>query len=107
MSKKKTPTLAQHFAQQRTALQEAYDQVQPEPVSIEDLKARLKKGPVNFFFEKKDGTLREAVGTVNETLIPVEHLPKNLKEPSPLVVNFYDLENKGWRCFSVDAALFE
>lgn len=77
------------------------------PISTRELRKRLAGGAIRFYFEKKDGTLREAVGTLQPGLIPYEHLPKGEREASPMVVNFYDLQKSAWRSLSVGAPVFE
>ncbi len=41
---------------------------------------------------------------VTEEALP---LPKGERQPSPMVVNFYDLENSAWRSLSIGAPVFE
>jgi hypothetical protein len=58
--------------------------------------------PVQISFTKKDGTLRNMVGTTNLKLIPESDHPAN--DNSKKYVNdeiccVYDLENDGWRSF--------
>jgi hypothetical protein len=80
---------------------------QKKPITIKELRSKLRRGEVRFSFEKKDGSIREAVGTLKESLIPAEHLPKGEREPSPLVVNFYDLEKSSWRSMWIGTQVFE
>ena len=68
-------------------------------VSLEILKSSLQGStPVNFSYFKKDGTLRNAVGTLHEKFIPEEMRPKD-PSVNDLRSNlkYYDLEKKGWR----------
>ena len=68
----------------------------------------LRSGTYRFSYFKKDGTIREAVGTLNMDLIPAEHLPKSLSaaqndsSESPATFCYYDLSVPGWRSFCID-----
>jgi hypothetical protein len=64
--------------------------------------------PVAFSFFKKDGSRRNAIGTLNEKLIPEES--KTLKSKDPSANNgdnlkYYDLEKKAWRSLSKGCSL--
>ena len=63
------------------------------------LRTRMAKGIVKFYFEKIDGTLREAYGPLAENLIP-ETQGSNRK-PNPTVQSYYDSEKADWRCFKL------
>ena len=43
--------------------------------NIEALIEHLKKGAVHMFYRKKDGTLREAYGTLSDIFIPHRYWP--------------------------------
>lgn len=69
----------------------------------EVIRSILKHNKVEFTFEKKDGTLREAEGTCNVIeAIKVDETAKpkgtGRSEPDHLI-KYYDLEKKGWRSF--------
>jgi WYL_2, Sm-like SH3 beta-barrel fold len=69
------------------------------------LKETLKQGVVSFSFVKQDGTIRRAVGTMNETLFTYvyktdRHIQKELSYTGTVV--FWDLESSDWRCCRVD-----
>ena len=54
------------------------------------LRVKMAVGIVKFYFEKIDGTLREAYGTLNP-----QHLPSTKgaeKKPSPTTQTYYDTE---------------
>lgn len=74
--------------------------------SIEDLKNKLKSGPVKFAFRKKDGSLRLAYGTLDMKDIPSDQQPKSGNEASPKILPFYDLEKFAWRSVSVGQLVF-
>ena len=63
----------------------------------------LKNGVVTFTYVKKDGSLREAKGTLNDLLIPTDKLPKGTgtAEPNYSSLSYFDLERQDWRSFNV------
>ena len=77
---------------------------------FEDFRAKLRTGTYRFSYLKKDGSIREAVGTLNLDLIPAEHHPKSGMEQVALAptntFRYYDLyadgDTGGWRSFSID-----
>ena len=73
--------------------------------SVEDLKNKLKSGPVHFAFRKKDGSLRLAYGTLDLDKIPSDQQPKG-NEASPKILPFYDLEKFAWRSIQVGQLIF-
>ncbi len=53
----------------------------------------------------KDGSIREAIGTLDFGLIPTEHLPKGTADSETSEVStfaYYDLIAGGWRSFCLD-----
>lgn len=58
------------------------------------LKEDMKKGIVKFYFQKVDGTLREAYGT----LFNVPKTSGNRKS-NPTVQVYFDTEKQEYRCF--------
>jgi hypothetical protein len=73
--------------------------------SVEDLKNRLKSGPVKFAFKKKDGSLRLAYGTLDLNKIPADQQPKG-GEASDKILPFYDLEKFAWRSVQIGQLIF-
>ncbi len=67
------------------------------------IRERLKLNVVKFAFKKKNGDIRYATGTNNVMLLN-EMYGLNLKENDSIdrgdLINYYDLEKKGWRCFN-------
>ena len=66
---------------------------------------QLAHGFATFSFFKKDGSIREARGTLFFPLIPADKHPKE-KEPSaisyqPSVFTFFDLDKQDWRSFDI------
>lgn len=74
-------------------------------ITAVQLNKMLAQGEVKFAFEKKDGTIRQAIGTRNINMIPIKDLPK--QGPTNVnTVNYYDLDKKAWRGVSVFAPVF-
>lgn len=64
------------------------------------LREALKAGVVNFRFTKADGSIREAVGTLDSNLF--EYEAKGEAKPNPMLVRFWDLEKSEFRCCKVE-----
>lgn len=60
------------------------------------LKAALSKQIVKFYFQKVDGTLREAYGTLMSNRIPAT---KGEKKTVDTCQVYFDTEKDEWRCF--------
>lgn len=58
----------------------------------------LYKGITKFYFQKVDGTIREAYGTLDENIIPAAG-ESNTRKRNETVQVFYDTEKEEWRCF--------
>ena len=63
------------------------------------LKAALKKGIVKFFYQKLDGTVRTAWGTLKEGLIPETKGVERKKNES--LITYYVKEKASYRNFKV------
>lgn len=61
------------------------------------LKAAMKNRIVKFYFQKVDGTIREAYGTLCENLIPATNGDNRKKNDTVQV--YYDTERQEYRCF--------
>ena len=70
---------------------------------FENLREWLRKGVVTFSYWKKDGTIREAKGTLNDLFIPLDKRPHmDLQhEPNYSAVAYFDLDKQEWRSFAV------
>jgi len=77
-----------------------------QAISTADLRTRLHAGVVEFFFVKKDGSLREVLGTTNLTHIPTSGHPSGDRRSSHKVVPFFDLRKQEWRCMQVTCQAF-
>lgn len=65
------------------------------------LREKLQQGKTNFVFKKKDGSKRNAIGTLNFNIIPQEDTQFKSEERSEErddQVTYYDLEKMAWRC---------
>lgn len=63
------------------------------------LTKQMRAGIVRFAYEKADGTLRKAIGTLKE----VATLVKGTGRPDDgRTVKYYDVEADGWRSFKVE-----
>jgi len=63
------------------------------------LTKRMRAGIVRFAYEKADGTLRKAIGTLKDTAA----LVKGTGRPDDgRTVRYFDVEASGWRSFKVE-----
>ncbi len=61
---------------------------------------KLRNGIVTFKFLKVDGTIREAVGSLNLDYIGIENKPKGGGKPKPENIQvFFDMEKMQWRSY--------
>lgn len=70
------------------------------------LESKMMENAVKFSYTKKDGSLREAVGTLDRSKMDMgdgtlwEPVGKGLPE-KPEFVRYWDLQSMGWRQFNV------
>lgn len=69
------------------------------------LQEKMLEQAVKFQFRKKDGTIRDAVGTLKREKMVQEDgtlwEPKGEAKPEPAaVIRFFDVEKGLWRCFT-------
>lgn len=64
------------------------------------LKKEMSKRIVKFYFQKINGEIREAYGTLAETMIPAIAGTDNRKKNDSVQV-YYDCEKEEWRCFKI------
>jgi len=62
------------------------------------LRVAMTSNIVKFYFQKVDGTIREAYGTLNERVIPPVAGNDNRKKSDTVTV-YFDTEKQEWRCF--------
>ena len=63
----------------------------------------LDENVTRFQFRKRDGSIRNALGTRNELLIPKQAMVNCLDDISDKSVVFWDLEEEDFRSFSKTA----
>lgn len=61
------------------------------------LKAAMALRIVKFYYQKVDGTMREAYGTLKENLIPAT--AGSDRKRNDTVQVYFDTEKQEWRCF--------
>ena len=75
---------------------------------FESFRAKLASGVYRFSYLKKDGSIREARGTLDMSRIPEEHRPKSLSSAPDVrpenydTFPYYDINAGGWRSFRLD-----
>lgn len=70
--------------------------------------SQMHAGVAHFFFMKKDGSIREAYGTLNKPILEAILGPQEDREQTEPVPNseqvlqkYYDLEAQGFRSFTI------
>lgn len=71
--------------------------------TVSNLINLLDENVARFQFKKLDGSIRNALGTRNELLIPKEECIKMIDDISSKSVVLWDLEEKAFRSFSKQA----
>ena len=71
--------------------------------TVSNLINLLDENVARFQFRKMDGSIRNALGTRNELLIPKEECIKMIDDISTKSVVFWDLEERAFRSFSKQA----
>lgn len=60
---------------------------------------RMRAGVVRFAYEKADGTLRKACGTLHDVFATVKGTGR---DDDGRTIKYYDLDAEGWRSFRVE-----
>jgi len=75
---------------------------------FESFRDALSNGFARFTYHKKDGTVRQALGTRSPSLIPTDKLPKGdmsdgaaTWEDNVKSIPYFDLDKNEWRSFNV------
>ena len=75
----------------------------------DSLKKLLSENIVSFTFEKKDGSIREAIGTTSPKVIQKHVLvddnkteKKKKKKTNDDLIIYFDLDLEAFRCFHID-----
>ena len=66
---------------------------------IENLKRQMRNGVAHFVFQKKDGTLREAFGTLDSSLISRYINGNGCSRECFATTAFFDCQKAAWRSF--------
>lgn len=61
------------------------------------VRSEMQKRIVKFYFQKVDGSIREAYGTLRENLVPAT--AGSEKKRNDTVQVFFDTEKQEWRCY--------
>ena len=75
---------------------------------FESFRKKLQSGTYRFSYFKIDGSIREAVGTLDMSRIPEDKRPKSLSSAPDVrpenynTFPYYDLNAGGWRSFRLD-----
>jgi len=59
---------------------------------------RMKTGIVKFYFQKIDGSIREAYGTLSSRLVSTTSETDSRKK-NDTIQSYFDTERQEWRCF--------
>jgi len=62
------------------------------------LKAQMKSKIVRFYFQKVDGSIREAYGTLSENIMPATK-GEDMRKKNDTVQTYYDTERCEFRCY--------
>lgn len=68
-------------------------------IMIENLKGQMKNGIAHFIFRKKDGSLREAWGTTNQSLAEKHINGRGCSREYFGTTAYFDVEKGQWRSF--------
>lgn len=68
------------------------------------LAKRMRSGIVTFFFEKKDGTVRKANGTLMDLPSGITY-GNERHEPTYKTFAYYDIDRQAFRCFKIENLL--
>ena len=66
----------------------------------EALKTAMKERIVKFYFQKVDGSIREAYGTLKDSLLP-DSKGTDSRKKSDTVQTYFDTERGEYRCYKV------
>lgn len=66
------------------------------------LAKKMRQGVVTFAFEKVDGTMRVAHGTLSNTPAGFSIVGKRMTKPSYKTFAYFDTDKKEMRCFKIE-----
>lgn len=62
------------------------------------LKMAMKQKIVRFYFRKIDGSVREAWGTLSESIVPATN-GSSIRKQNDTIQTYFDTEKMDWRCY--------
>lgn len=62
----------------------------------------MREGVVKFYYEKADGTIRKAMGTLKNMPVGATLGGKKMTKPSYKTMAYFDTEKKAFRCFKIE-----
>lgn len=65
----------------------------------------MKDGVVSFYFQKADGTLRKAFGTLRNIPATTVLGGKRITQPSYKTMTYFDTEKKAFRSFKIESLI--
>lgn len=70
---------------------------------VSELKQKMRNGTVKFKYFKKNGDIREAVGTLNSDVYGEENKPNGNGGKTPdNQIRYFDVNSNGWRSFLIE-----
>lgn len=66
------------------------------------LAKRMRNGDVKFAYEKTDGSIRYAIGTLENVPAGATNKGKRITKPSYKTFSYFDVEKKGYRSFKIE-----
>jgi hypothetical protein len=73
-------------------------------VDFEKLAQDLRTSTKRIRFTKRDGTVRDLRGTLQESVLPAR-TEETTRAPNPAVMSVWDVDNNGWRSFRRDSVI--
>lgn len=62
----------------------------------------MRGGTVSFYYAKADGSIRKAIGTLNNVPAGATLGGKKVTKPSYKTMTYFDVEKKAFRCFKIE-----
>lgn len=75
------------------------DECEKQANDIAECVKQMKNRIVEFYFMKKDGTVRQAFGTLQDNIILPLIKDTSNRQPNPDLVTYYDMEKQQFRSF--------
>lgn len=75
-------------------------------MQIELLKTKMANGVAHFAFQKKDGSIREAYGTIQSNIASAKTIGNGISRECYNTTAFFDVEKGLWRSFRWESLLW-